>query len=235
VTTPPGEVLKLARAAAEVEDHTTALLHYERFFDRALQDQGENNNYYGVRLSYCLDEWVRLGKKYPLALQRLDVKASEALAAFEATREPGKFHDFRSIRDHLGQRDEVMAQFIAYHHSDAELASVALHYMWNRLVETKRWDICACYLKDADAKYSRALNRFVQAMAVCLSDPSLGGDDFAEQIKGWYIRDAGNLLAALRNSEYAEAAIRIEAAVAADMKTHGFPDLISRVSQRAAL
>jgi hypothetical protein len=47
---PPGEVLDAARAAAKQGDYAVALEKYERFFDRALLDQGEDNNYYGVRL-----------------------------------------------------------------------------------------------------------------------------------------------------------------------------------------
>ena len=47
---PPGKVLDEARAAAKQGDYAVALEKYERFFDRALVDQGEDGNYYGVRL-----------------------------------------------------------------------------------------------------------------------------------------------------------------------------------------
>src|SRR5262245_16233199 len=126
---PPGQVLEEARAAAQAGDYAVALENYERFFDRALHDQGEDNNYYGVRLSYCLDEWARLGEKYPAARERLEAKATEAQASFEATGAFDKFHDFQSIRDHLGQQDVVFAQFLQYHRSNPKLANVALSLM----------------------------------------------------------------------------------------------------------
>src|SRR5690242_9176390 len=106
---PPGQVLKEARAAAKAGNYALALERYELFFDRALLDQGEDNNYYGVRLSYCLDEWTRIGERYPAARQRLETKATEALAAFEATSDSEKFHDFQSITDHLGEKDRVFS------------------------------------------------------------------------------------------------------------------------------
>lgn len=232
---PPGQVLKEARAAAQAGDYALALENYERFFDRALQDQGEGHNYYGVRLSYCLDEWSRLGEKYPVARERLEAKAAEALASFEATGDREKFHDFQSIRDHLDQKDVVLSQFVQYHHSKPELAQLALSFMWNRVVEAKRWDICAAYLSDYDSQYKRALYKFDQSMEICLADPSLGGDDFANQIKGWYVRDVGNLLGALKNSGQQDAAARLEAAVASDMQSRGYAELGTRVGEQAAL
>lgn len=232
---PPGQVLKEARAAARAGDYARALENYERFFDRALQDQGEDHDYYGVRLSYCLDEWSRLGEAYPLARERLERKAVEAQASFEATGDREKFHDFQSIRDHLEQADVVLSQFVQYHHSRPELAQVALDLMWNRLVEAKRWDICAAYLSDHESKYERALYKFDQSMEICLSDPSLGGEDFAKQIKGWYVRDVGNLLGALKNSGQQEAAARLEATVASDMRSRGYAELVARVGEQSAL
>ena len=232
---PPGQVLKEARAAVRAGDHALALENYERFFDRALQDQGGDHNYYGVRLSYCLDEWSSLGEKYPPARERLEEKAAEALASFEATSDREKFHDFQSIRDHLDQTDVVFAQFVQYHHSKPELAKLALSLMWNRLVEAKRWDICAAYLSDHESKYELALNKFDHSTEICVADPSLGGDEFSSQIKDWYVRDVGNLLSALQNSGQQEAASQLEARVQSDMQCRGHPELVAQVREQAAL
>jgi hypothetical protein len=72
-------------------------------------------------------------------------------------------------------------------------------------------------------------------MKICLADSSMGGEDFAGQIKAWYVRDVGNLLGALRNTGKVDAAAQLEAAVAADMKSRGYPELVSQVGERAAL
>jgi len=230
---PPGQVLKEARAAAKAGNYALALDNYERFFDRALLDQGEDNNYYGVRLSYCLDEWARIGERYPVARERLEAKAIDALVAFEATGSYEKFHDFQSIKDHMGQEEAVLSQFVQYHLTKPELAKIALKLMWNRLVDAKRWDICAVYLDDHESMYKKALHLFDQSMEICLADESLGGDEFAGQIKGWYVRDAGNLLLALKGSGRQDLVVQLAATVLTDMQSRGYAELVSCVYERA--
>ena len=235
MTVPPGQVLKEARAAVKAGDHALALERYERFFDRALLDQGNGNNYYGVRLSYCLDEWSCLGKKYPVALARLETKAIEALAAFEKSADYEKFHDYKSIQNYLGRKEMVLSQFEQYHHSKPELAQVVLDLMWNSLIEAKRWGICSAYLDDYESRYKRALHKFDQSMKICMEDPTLGGEEFADQIKGWYVRDVGNLLCALRNAGQQDAFEKLNAVISVDMQARRHPELLKRVSEQAVL
>jgi hypothetical protein len=231
----PGEVLEEARAAAAQGDHAVALERYEHFFDRSLLDQGEGHNYYGVRLSYCLSEWARLGEKYGPAKARLNQKAQEALAAFEETSDAEKFHDYQAISEKLGRKDQVLAQFVKYHESKRNLASVALRFMWDHLVEERRWDICAVHLSDPNSRYQRALEKYDQAMGICRADPSLGGERFENQIKGWYVRDVGNLLAVLKNTGQQDSAEHIEQLALGDMHVRGNTDLVEQARARAAL
>ena len=235
MTVPPGQVLKEARAAVKAGDYALALERYERFFDRALLDQGNENNYYGVRLSYCLDEWSRLGKKYPVGLARLETKATEALAAFEKSADYEKFHDYKSIQNYLGRMEMVLSQFEQYHNSKPELALAVLDFMWNYLIEAKRWEICSAYLDDYESRYKRALHKFDQSMKICMEDPALGSEEFADQIKDWYVRDVGNLLCVLRNTGQEEAFAKLNAAVSADMQARQCPELVERVGEQAVL
>ena len=57
------DALDRARAAFKEANYSRALEQYEYFFDHALDD--DPHSLYGVRLSYCLAEWVRLGELYP--------------------------------------------------------------------------------------------------------------------------------------------------------------------------
>jgi hypothetical protein len=145
---PPGEVLKTARTAAMAGDYAVALVSYEDFFDHSLRGQGGENNYYGVRLSFCLDEWARLAEKYPKALQRLEAKARETIAELERTRRPALFHDFISINKYLGQERTSIDLFLKYHSSDRSLAEAIVNYIWDSLVEDAQWAICAAYLTE---------------------------------------------------------------------------------------
>ena len=232
---PPGKVLDEARAAAQDGEYAVALERYERFFDRALLDQSEDNNYYGVRLSYCLGEWARLGERYGPAKKRLEEKAEEALVAFEATKDAEKFHDFQAISGELGRKDQVLRRFVTYHESMPELAIAAIRFMWDRLVEAREWEICAAHLDDPNSRYNRALEKFDDAMEICQSEPSLGGAEFADQIKGWYVRDFGNLLAVLKNTGQHSLAEQMEQVAIEDMKRRGHTDLVDKARARAAL
>lgn len=232
---PPGQVLDEARAASAQGDYAVALERYERFFDRALIDQGEDNNYYGVRLSYCLSEWARLGEKHGPARKRLEEKADEALAAFESTKDSEKFHDFQAISGKLGRKDQVLDQFVRYHESRPDLASAALGFMWDQLVEARKWHICAAHLDDSNLRYRRALDKFDQAMEVCNAEPSFGGEEFADQIGGWYVRDLGNLLAVLMNTNQHDLATQLEKIALNDMQSRGHPELVEKARARAAL
>src|SRR6188508_2272468 len=91
----PRDALDAARAAFRDKQYPEALASYEWFFDHALDN--DPAALYGVRLSYCLDEWARLGAKYPPALQRLEERRDQALKAFGSARDPERFHDFKAI------------------------------------------------------------------------------------------------------------------------------------------
>lgn len=232
---PPGKVLGEARAASQEGDYAVALERYERFFDRALLDQGDDGNYYGVRLSYCLSEWASLGQKYGPAQKRLEEKADEALDAFEKSKDSEKFHDFQAISGKLGRKGQVLDQFVKYHESKPDLARAAVGFMWDRIVEAQRWEICASYLGDPKSRYKRALGKFDQAMQVCQDNPSFGGEEFAEQIRGWYVRDVANLLAVLKHTNEHESARELEQTATHDMQLRGHPELVEKARARAAL
>jgi hypothetical protein len=229
---PPGEVLKTARAAAMSGDYAAALASYEDFFDHSLQDQGGENNYYGVRLSFCLDEWARLAEKYPKALQRLEAKAKETIAELERTRRPALFHDFISINKHLGQERTSIDLFLKYHSSERFLAEAIVNYIWDRLVEDAQWAICAAYLTDPFARYKRALEKFDMSMKICTDDPSRGGSDFAKQIRGKYIRDVTNLCLVLKNIYKTVALAQIVNAMESDTKLRMQPALAEAIRAR---
>jgi len=56
------KVLEDAKLAHESGDFVNALKFYEQFFDHALDD--DPYALYGVRLSYCLDGWVKLAGEF---------------------------------------------------------------------------------------------------------------------------------------------------------------------------
>ena len=228
--TSPRQTLRNARAAVNAGDYPAALALYEHFFDHALEaDEG----FYGVRLSYCLDEWAELGKTYPQALENLKARATEAIAGFETTRNPELFHDYQSILHYLNHDDAVFAQFIGYHETSSDLAKLAADLMWDSLVESERWDLCAAYLGDAKERYETAVHHFDLGMQLYREDPSFGDDDdFARRRRKSYVRDVGSLFRVLKNTSQDELLNSLDATACADMQSRGEPELIIRVHNR---
>ncbi len=228
----PEDVLDKARAAFRSGQHAEALAQYEYFFDHALDD--DPYTLYGVRLSYCLSEWAKLGKKYPQALERLEQKKQDALGQLHQTRNPERFHDFIAICEYLQCKEEPIDQFLSLHTSDEDLAKEIVRFIWNELVEAQQWKVCEAYLASPTEKYESVLAKFDQAMNVCKSDPTLGADDFEQQIKGWYVRDASNLLLVLTNSNRKDDISSLHRRIDSDMQSRGYPELITQIHERVA-
>lgn len=226
------KALANARALFKKGDFEKAAAQYEYFFDHALE---EEESLYGVRLSYCLDEWARLGSKYPPALERLIFKAEEAHGLLLRTRRPAYFHDYMAICENLQRDGAPINVFLTLHESDRELAESVVRYIWDELVEAKHWDVCASYLSDPDSDYAVALRRFDESMAICRSDPSLGGAEFEEQIKGWYVRDVTNIVRVLTNSNRPAQSLTILGRMMSDMQERRRPDMVTRVHEQVAL
>jgi hypothetical protein len=226
------KVLADARAAFKAKEFAAALAQYEHFFDHALE---EEESLYGVRLSYCLDEWARLGAKYPPALERLKFKAEEAYDLLLRTREPARFHDYISICKYVQRNAAPIDAFLALHKSDRELAESIVQFIWDELVDAKQWEVCSTYLADPNAGYANALRKFDVSMKICASDRSLGGVEFEEQIRGWYVRDVTNIVRVLTNCHRVTEASAIIGSMESDMQTRGGTDLAKRVNELLAL
>ncbi len=222
-----------ARKAFRSGNYSEALEKYEYFFEHALDD--DPHSLYGVRLSYCLDEWAKLGKKFPEAIERLELKKKESLILLEKTKEPECFHDYISICKYLESPELPVEQFLQFHSEDRELANVIVRFIWEELVKREKWEVCSIYLLNPMEKYGTAITKFDEAMKVCKSDPDLGGEDFERQIEGWYIRDICNILLVLKNSGKINDVSLIREQVAIDMKDRNYNKLKAKIDEKVAL
>jgi len=226
-TEKPRAVLDAARAAAREGRYPEALEGYEWFFDHALD--GDPASYYGVRLSYCLSEWSQLGSTYPPAQQRLEWRRDEALQLLTSTREPARFHDFIALCSVLDEKSALpLKTFADLHVRDPALASSIVTFIWHDLVDAQMWDVAAAYLTDHEADYQLALQKFEQAMRICDENPNFGGEEFAEQIRGWCIADLRDLWLVLMYSNRSSDAENVKRLALGDVRLQEHPTILER-------
>jgi len=221
----PKDALDAARAAFRAQQYPEALASYAWFFDHALDD--DPAAFYGVRLSYCLSEWARLGAKYPPALERLEERRDLALEAFGATRDPERFHDFKAICEALEEDSRVpIATFADLHDRDRTLAVLAVRFIWHEIVDAKMWDVAAAYVTDPQVDYESAVERFAETMAICDDNPDFGGEEFAAQIRGWCVADLRDLWLVLRHSNRAAEAEEVRDRALSDERLRAHQQIV---------
>ncbi len=223
------EYLDNARTAYKAKDYPEALIKYEYFFDHALDD--DPASLYGVRLSYCLNEWAMLGEKYPPAKDRLEQKRDEALSLLFETKEPERFHDFLNICRYLKCPDLPVEEFLKIHNKDKSLSAKIVRFIWDTLVDKKLWEVCAEYLENPKSKYDEFLFKFDHAMKSSKANPEWGGERFEDQVKGWFIRDVSNLLLVLKNSLKNEELEYIQGISGQEMEHRGYTELQTAIDE----
>ena len=135
-----------ARSYSKSGDYAKALERHEWFHKNAL---GIEPSYYGVRLSFALSDWKRLGEKYPPALASLKSIRDSGLAALAAgTASSEIFHDVSSINRELGEDDATVTVFKQMHMAHPDLAKKCFRAAQDTLIERGAIDLFIHYAGD---------------------------------------------------------------------------------------
>lgn len=221
----PKDILEQARSSFRSGKHAEALEQYEYFFDHALEDI--EHNYYGVRLSYCLDEWTTLGQSYPPARERLEWKRDEALSLFVQTRNPERFHDFISICKYLKCNNLSMEKFLFFHATDPDLAKSVFNFVQDALVEAKQWNVYAAYIDNSFERYKRCLELLDDMLKIHEEE---GWDN--SRVKRLYVRNVSNLLLVLKHTGKIDDVASLQNLIDKDTASRGMPELVKDINQR---
>ncbi len=217
-------ILTEARQAFGARDYPRALELYEWFFDHALDDPKSGLS--GVRLSYCLDGWMQLGQVFEPARVKLEQRRLQSIQDLERTRKSDKFHEFMAICEFTGVPHLAVDQFLEYHRSDRELASIVFGYAKDKLVASEQWQVCSAYIHDADHDYAIALQVFDASARIYRENPSFG-DEFEQVYKNRHINEVTNLVAILTHARRFDDAQRICELANKDMKERGLKEFLS--------
>jgi hypothetical protein len=113
----------------------------------------------GVRLSFALSAWRRLGGAYPPALAALTETRDAALESFKRERREGAFADFVAINRTLGEDSRTAEAFVLLDKEDPEMARQVFGRARPALIKAKEYSLCGKYLKPKE-DLSRALELY---------------------------------------------------------------------------
>jgi hypothetical protein len=153
----PRKVLDEARALARQGKYEEALQKHLWFHENALKHQPALT---GVRLSFALADWIKLGEKYPKAREALvatrdkNTKAvSEGKGSFEL------FHDVSAINRYLGESPKTVELFKTLHDKQPALAKRCYHVAEKDLAAQGEYKLCSSYIADPLARLNSIQER----------------------------------------------------------------------------
>jgi hypothetical protein len=141
----PREILDEARDDAKAKRYSLALAKHVWFHKNALKYEP---SLVGVRLSFALSDWMRLGKEYPPALEKLKSIRDALDAKVQSGEDNGReFLDLVAINQYLGDDQRSVESFKAIEKNHPNAAPLVFHSTKNALIKTKEYETYAKYIR----------------------------------------------------------------------------------------
>lgn len=165
----------------------------------------------GVRLSYALEAWVELSKKYPpaeTALINLRDNYKKKLLSGSGTFED--FHDLSSINQYMKEEDETYRLFLFLHKEHPEQAGRYYHVVEGLLIERKEYEICGKYIADPLMKYEDIRHMRELNISLAKKEPGLDKPHFQKYTNESFIDGVSKLIEVLVALERVDEAKEIQ-------------------------
>jgi hypothetical protein len=188
----PQVVLAEARDLARQGRFEQALEKHVWFHDHALEHCPAIA---GVRLSFALSAWVRLGDQYPPARQALGAIRNRKAAAMRAGDWSWDlFCDVAAINDYLKEESETGALFLDLYRAAPAQAERFYGKAEAGLVALREFGVCSSYILDAEARFRelQARRRHMLPHADRLSEDH--ASRFREMVEARFTDEAIRLL-----------------------------------------
>lgn len=157
-----------ARAHIEAGRYEEALADLIWFHDNALL---ESRAWSGVRLSYALYDWVRLGELYPPALVALHtVRDDKAAGLLDGRLDRSAFHDVAAIDAILQTPEKTHGFYRRLMDAQPDLARSCIQSALPSIVAAKDYQLAAQIVPDPESavrRYAGRLNYDVQYIKRC--------------------------------------------------------------------
>lgn len=153
--TDPAQVREEIRLLEKEGDYEGALQRHIWFHNHALEFQ---ESYRGVRLSFALAEWVRLGEKFPKALSELRLIRDEKTKRLEEGAQSTElFVDVVSINRALREESLSLGLFSVLEDRAPSFAAEVFRNIEELVLAYKRYDIYGKYATDPAIKLDQVI------------------------------------------------------------------------------
>jgi tetratricopeptide (TPR) repeat protein len=157
----PQKIYSEAQEDTDAGQYANALAKYVWFFQSALKYDPAQS---GVRVSFALGSWAKLGESYPPALDKLKAVRDEAEQNVrQGTDALNAFGDFVAIDDTLKDYSKTSELFIWLDANKPELAKTAFdrtqHQLLPALVREKQYQLCGKFI-DANSSFDKILRLY---------------------------------------------------------------------------
>lgn len=161
-----------ARKYAQNGDYEKALERHVWFHNNALKIRP---SYYGVRLSFALIDWVRLGERYPKALETLKrIRDQKTLRLLSGEYDRELFHDVVSINDHLGDIEKTVIIFESFDLKNPKFAESVYDIASESLFMAEKFVIAIKYIGDPVERLESAKRDYLRGLDFA---NEIGNDD----------------------------------------------------------
>jgi hypothetical protein len=156
------QALSEARRLADEGDYPGSLKLHVWFHTNALAVQP---SYYGVRLSFALADWIRLGEKYPPAMKKLKAIRNAKIARLKCgSKSRELFHDVVSSNHYLGETRKTVQLFKKIDSENPRFASKVYDLAETALIESKEFHLAKKHLGDPVWRLNHAKEDFELGM-----------------------------------------------------------------------
>jgi hypothetical protein len=193
-----------AKKYAREGDYAKALERHEWYHKNALS---VSRGQYGVRLSFALTNWKRLGEKYPPALASLKAIRDEGAAAVkEGTASVDLFHDVFAINRTLGEEKATVALFKHLHANHPGLARQCSLVARGLLLAQEEDELFLHYVNDLPAYMEVEIDRHKRTVGFLKSRQEPGRESTLKRFDDEIVDTALHLIRLAEKSDPAAAA-----------------------------
>ena len=210
----PDKVLQRARNNFEKGRYEQALQDQIWFHDNALKYKP---SLYGVRLSYALADWIRLGEKYPAALEKLkEIRDNKTEQIKNGEGSFDLFHDVASIHEYLNESIKTVELYKNLIKIDFNLAKECYRLAKEALIDHGEFKICNRFVPNPLSSL-RSMKEVLAVNIRIYKEKDWAGQEHLEWAIDDYLIEAEQILLILTNNDRRDEAKRFIDEASKDM------------------